>query len=179
MPRTGAQTARFRIPAPGGRILGERFEIAVSTTLLLETFRDGQHSVVVCGIECGDRLAALQRLFEHEMVHLIELLVWHKSRCGAPRFGSIASRSFAHTDYRHQILTRAEQVLEKRGIRQGDGLAFCRGGREYVGRVNRVTRRATVLADDDAGTRYSDGRRYAKFYVPVEMLKPLQQPERG
>ena len=58
-------------------------------------------------------------------------------------------------------------------------MAFRKGGREYVGRVNRVTRQATVLVDDDGGIRYSDGRRYAKFYVPVETLKPLQQPERG
>jgi hypothetical protein len=37
--------------------------------------------------------------------------------------------------------------------------------------VNRVTKRATVLVEDARGVRYSDGRRYAKFYVPVGMLE--------
>lgn len=68
--------------------------------------------MVVCGIECRDRLAVLDRLFEHEIVHLIELLVWDKSRCGTVRFGSITERFFGHSHHRHQLATRAEQALE-------------------------------------------------------------------
>ena len=44
-------------------------------------------------------------------------------------------------------------------------------GSRYVGVVNRVTKRATVLVEDSRGVRYSDGRCYAKFYVPVGMLE--------
>ena len=31
----------------------------------------------VCGLACANRLEALQRIFEHEMVHLIENLSRH------------------------------------------------------------------------------------------------------
>jgi hypothetical protein len=44
-------------------------------------------------------------------------------------------------------------------------------GRELEGIVNRVTKRATVLVRDERGTPYSDGWRYAKYYVPVSQLE--------
>jgi hypothetical protein len=50
---------------------------------------------------------------------------------------------------------------------------FRLDGRHYTGRVNRITKRATVLVEDRSGERYSDGKRYAKFYVPLEMLEKM------
>jgi len=52
------------------------YEIAVSSTLLFQTFHDVERSVTVTGIECRNRLKALQRIFEHELIYLIELLLW-------------------------------------------------------------------------------------------------------
>jgi len=40
--------------------------------------------------------------------------------------------------------------------------------------VNRITKRATVLVEDERGMRYSDGKRYAKFYVPVASLELVE-----
>jgi hypothetical protein len=39
------------------------------------------------------------------------------------------------------------------------------------GRVNRITRRATVLVPAPTGELFSDGKRYLRFYVPLEQLK--------
>ena len=173
MTRVGAQTRRFGVPAPGGGRWGDRFEIAVSAPLVLESFsREKSQPVTVCGIACRDRLEVLQRLLEHEIVHLVELVVWDQSKCGARRFGSIAERFFAHRDHRHHLATRAEQLLQQYDIQPGDLVAFRHRGRERVGRMNGVRKRVTVLVEDPAGRRYSDGRRYTKFYVPVERLRP-------
>lgn len=95
------------------------------------------------------------------------------SKCGASRFGSIAERFFGHSEHQHQLLTRPEQALEQRGIRVGDKVAFEHQGREWLGKVNRVTKRATVLVEDPAGTRYSNGKRYTKFYVPTNLVAPV------
>ena len=45
-----------------------------------------------------------------------------------------------------------------------------KAGARHVGVVNRITRRATILVESDAGTAYSDGKRYLKFYIPLTML---------
>ena len=48
----------------------------------------------------------------------------------------------------------------------------CR--RYSVGVVNRITRRATVLVEDQHGLPYSDGKRYKKFYVPFGSLEAAE-----
>ena len=42
------------------------------------------------------------------------------------------------------------------------------------GRVNRITRRATVLVPNPAGQKFSDGKRYSRYYVPLERLRRVQ-----
>jgi hypothetical protein len=39
--------------------------------------------------------------------------------------------------------------------------------------VNRITRRATILVEDSRGERFSDGKRYLKYYVPIHQLRPI------
>ena len=53
---------------------------------------------------------------------------------------------------------------------------FTFEGRRLAGRVNRITKRATVLVEDPEGLNYSDGRRYKVFYVPISSLKPVAPP---
>lgn len=174
MTKSGGHTARFARRGPDGTTLrDERFEIAVASSLLFQTFQEEHRPVLMSGIRCHDRLEALQRVMEHEIVHLVELLIWRDSSCAARRYQSIAQRFFAHTEHRHQLITPAENAHRKYGIHAGCKVSFEHEGREYVGRVNRVTKRATVLVEDKHGQPYSDGRRYAKFYVPIRLLRPL------
>jgi hypothetical protein len=174
MTRSGGMATRRERRSPDSNRVQIEYEIAVSTTLLYQTFQDNHRPIVMSGIECRDRLEALQRVLEHEMTHLVEMLIWVESSCSAPRFQSIANRFFGHTDHRHQLITPREHALTKFGIRAGDRVSFRCDGKHYTGRVNRITRRATVLVEAADGQPYSDGKRYLKFYVPLGMLKRAQ-----
>jgi hypothetical protein len=55
----------------------------------------------------------------------------------------------------------------------GDLVRFNHEGRSYRGVVNRITRRASVLVPSPEGIAYSDGRKYLRFYVPLESLEKV------
>ena len=172
MTSAGGKTFFYK---PRSKAASDWFEIAVSAPLLFQTFRDVDRPVTVCGVVCHDRLEALQRIFEHEMIHLVELVSWHDSECSAPRFQSIASRMFLHREHTHNLITQGERAKVKFGIVSGSRVQFEYEGRIYTGIVNRVTKRATVLVEDPRGTRYSDGKCYSKFYIPLDHLQPVGQ----
>lgn len=158
---------------PAGTDGPRKFELTLSSTLLFQTFEDLDRPVEVTGRICTDRLEAMQRVAEHEFVHLIEMLIWNDGNCNQARFQSIAKRYFAHTDYRHDLITQRERAARRFNIRVGDHVAFAHEGHPMKGRVNRITRRATVLVASDRGESFSDGKRYLKFYVPLEKLKRI------
>ncbi|MDE0864083.1 MAG: hypothetical protein OSA98_09865 [Rubripirellula sp.] len=154
----------------GNHAAPRQFELVLSSTLLFQTFEETGRPVEVTGRLCHDRLEAMQRVAEHEFVHLIEMLIWNDGNCSETRFQSIAQRYFGHTDYRHDLITQRERALIKFDIRIGDEVRFRHDRRMLIGRVNRITRRATILVEDPKGERFSDGQRYLRFYVPLEKL---------
>jgi hypothetical protein len=111
---------------------------------------------------------------EHELVHLVEMLLWGNSTCAKPRFHSITLRLFGHTENRHKLITPKERAIVKYDIQPGMAVRFRFDGVEHQGIVNRINKRATVLVEDRSGQRYSDGRHYAKFYVPVQLLEAME-----
>jgi hypothetical protein len=139
--------------------------------MLFLTFRGIERPVVVSGLICTDRLQALQRIFEHELLHLAEFLLWDESSCSGIRFRRLARNIFGHLSTKHALVTPGEQAFVQHGVRVGSMVAFVFGGRRLVGRVNRIRHRATVLVEDAGGTDYTDGRKYLKFYVPVPRLE--------
>lgn len=149
-----------------------RYEIVLSATLLFQTFSDLQRPIRVTGVLCSNRLQAMQRIMEHELIHLVEMLVWEDSCCAAARFQSIAHRLFGHTEHKHDLITQQERAARKFNIRVGSRVQFQHEGQAFVGTVNRITRRATVLVEHAKGQLYDDGRRYRKFYVPLSHLQP-------
>lgn len=149
-----------------------RYEIVLSATLLFQTFSDLQRPIRVTGVLCTNRLQAMQRIMEHELIHLVEMLVWDDSCCASPRFQSIASRLFGHTEHKHDLITQQERAARKYNIRVGSAVSFTHEGQPFVGTVNRITRRATVLVVHSSGQLYDDGKRYRKYYVPVSHLRP-------
>lgn len=169
MTRVGGTTTKYRMargPGPNAS-----YEIAISSTLLFSTFYDVQRPIMVTGVECRDRVECLQRIFEHELIHLTEMLIWDDSSCSRKRFQSLAFQFFTHTEATHQLITPGERASTKYGIRTGDKVRFRVDNASYVGFVNRITKRATVLVEDDCSPLYSDGKRYAKFYVPIAQLE--------
>lgn len=168
MTSAGGKTTRWQYPRSLHR--PPRFEIAISATLLFESF-NGNETILVTGLTCENRLEALQRVMEHEIVHLIEMLLWYHSSCSARRFLKIASNFFQHRKASHELLTPADIALSRLGIQVGDRVSFELNGQSLQGFVNRITRRATVLVANRKGQAYNDGARYLKYYVPLELLR--------
>ncbi|MFN3189860.1 MAG: hypothetical protein ACE361_05000 [Aureliella sp.] len=178
MTSTGGKTVRTVVlDRKTGRPV-VRYEIVLSATLLFQTFADLRRPIRVTGLRCTNRLQAMQRILEHELIHLVEMLVWEDSCCAAPRFQSIASRLFGHTEHKHDLITQQERAASKFNVRVGSRVEFKAAGVWKIGIVNRITRRATVLVPEAEGQLYDDGNRYAKFYVPVSHLRPARKMAR-
>ncbi|MDG1897260.1 MAG: hypothetical protein P8J37_20380 [Fuerstiella sp.] len=171
MTRAGGKTTRWTDPR---RRRPARYEIAVATTLLYHSFQEPEGLVTVTGFQCENRLEALMRVMEHELVHLVELLIWSDSSCAVRRFQDIARRLFGHTHHQHELLTPSDTAVKEYGIRPGSRVRFDSQGRSREGIVNRITKRATVLVIDPQGQPYSDGHKYTKFYIPLRMLEAVE-----
>lgn len=165
---------RKSVKNPFGGFVRSHYEIAISTLLLFQSFDGGNRSVTIGGIICRDRLEALQRIFEHELIHLAEFLAWGKSSCSAANFKNLSGQIFGHVGVHHDLITPREVAAEKHGVRTGDLVYFEIDGRKVSGRVNRITKRATVLQEDPTGRLFSDGRRYLTFYVPLALLNKAE-----
>ena len=76
MTRAGGKTTRTIFRGTRARPGRTHYEIALSTSLLFQSFRKPGDTIRVCGHECQDRLTAMQRIVEHEMIHLCEMLAW-------------------------------------------------------------------------------------------------------
>jgi hypothetical protein len=170
--RSAGATTRFQRKGPAA-LAGPpvHYEIAISTTLLFQSFLDVHRTVRVNGLVCRDRLQALQRVLEHELIHLLEMLAFGRSSCAAAAFQTLAWNHFAHTEARHDLVTQRERALSRFDVKVGDRVAFDFQGVCHVGIVNRITRRATVLVESPDGQPFQDGKRYRKFYIPLPMLK--------
>ncbi|MFQ5981343.1 MAG: SprT-like domain-containing protein [Candidatus Heimdallarchaeota archaeon] len=173
MTRAGGKTTRIHRGKHKARIPCEIpvYEIAISVPLLFQSFTDVKRPITINGRVCKDRLEALQRIFEHELIHILELLLWGKSSCFQPNFRSLVQQIFAHTDVTHQMVTQSERALVNFGIKIGDRVRFQDDGEELSGFVNRITKRATILVKNEKGIPYSDGKRYVKYYVPISRLR--------
>ncbi len=173
MTSAGGKTIRSVHRARGQQTSRVSYEIALSATLLFQTFGDLDRPIRVTGKVCDNRLQAMQRVLEHELIHLAEMLVWDDSNCAADKFQSIAHRLFGHTEHKHELVTQHERAAKKFNVRVGTMVSFQHEGKTYIGKVNRITRRATVLVADAEGQKYDDGKCYRKFYVPLGALKTL------
>lgn len=149
------------------------FEIAVSGHLLFTNFRDPAESVSVGGLHCPDRISALQRIMEHEIIHLLELLACGESSCAKPQFKALIANIFGHTESRHNLVTPRQRAAIHHAIHVGSIVEFQSAGITQRGRVNRITSRATVLVNSPDGQLYTDGGRYLKFYVPLQCMRAV------
>lgn len=174
--RSAGQTmrqTRYEGRGPGRRAERYEYEIAISTTILFATFHQVDRTITVGGIVCGDRLECLQRIFEHELLHLSEFLGWGDSNCSAVNFQTLSRRIFAHEAAVHDMVTPREQARVLYDIKPGDIVSFEAEGVRRVGLVNRITRRATVLVEDPNGRLYTSGQKYLTYYVPLPKLRKI------
>ena len=171
MTQAGGKTYRFRRRRRKTTVVQTDYEIALSSTLLFQSFGDVRREVRINGFVCADRLEAMQRVMEHELLHLVEMVVWGKSSCSGSNFKRLALHTFAHTEVLHDLVTQHERARQRYDLSVGDAVTFVFEGQQYAGRINRITRRATVLVEHQRGARYTDGKRYQKFYVPLGELR--------
>jgi hypothetical protein len=170
MTSTGGTTTMYQ---PRGHSSGKYFEITVATTPLFETFKL-QNQTLVGGLPCQNRLEALQRIMEHEMLHLIEMLLWENSSCTRRPFRQLAYRFFRHSESNHRMLSPREVAFRRKGLKPGDAVRFLTGQLLVEGIVERIGKRATVLVEAAQGRGYSDGKRHLKYYVPLNSLQPTK-----
>ncbi len=128
-------------------------------------------SKLVSGIETHNALEALLLVFEHELCHVLEFILYKKSSCKGKRFKTIALNIFGHTDSYHKLPSQKQIVHENMGLHIGDSVYFTFEGKKLNGILYNITKRATVMVKDKKGP-YRDkiGNRYSKYYVPLEYL---------
>ena len=110
MTSNGGKTVRTVHTDRRSRRQHTTYEIVLSAPLLFQTFNDLERPIRVTGILCSNRLQAMQRIMEHELIHLVEMLVWDHSCCASMRFQSIARRLFGHTEHKHDLITQRERA---------------------------------------------------------------------
>ena len=155
------------------------FEITLSTTLIFQTFDDVKREVVVNGVVCHDRLEASMRVLEHEIIHLLEVVLFGSSSHSRPRFKQLVRNIFGHTDVTHQLVTQPEIAHKKFDLQVGDEVSFEYEGNTHKGIIIRITKRATVIVKNAQGLyEDSQGTRYSKYYVPLNLLKKNRSKHR-
>ncbi len=171
MTSSGGKTTKLK---KNGKV---EYEICLSSVLLFNAFQDNRKNVVVNGVECYNRLEAALRIMEHEIIHLLEMLIFNESSCGKRRFKLIAGNLFGHRDVKHQLRVRREIPQKELNLKTGDFVKFKFREVTKRGQVIRITRRATVMVKDCRG-QYADdkGTRFSKYYVPLYCLELSKPP---
>jgi hypothetical protein len=167
MTSTGGTTTMR--PRRNGLIRQHDFEIAISATVLFNT-RFAEAPLRVAGVQVYNRLDALQRIFEHELLHLFEMLGWEHSSCARRRFRTAAWNWFGHTESKHELLTSVEVAQRELALQPGDLVRFRLRGQAVRGRIERITRRATVLVAQPSPGAGRSATRYVRYYVPLGCL---------
>lgn len=128
----------------------------------------------VGGIPTKSSLEALQIILEHELIHVIEFFYFQQSSCKKERFQTMAHSLFGHTESCHRLATNQQIARQKLGFAIGDTVSFSCGGKRLEGVVHGIRKRATVMVRDEKGS-FTDqhGNRYAKYYVPLELLQAV------
>lgn len=154
----------------------EHYTIALSTTLIFQTFDDIKREITVNGIVCHDRLEATMHVVEHEIIHLLELVSFGSTSCSKPRFKKLSNNIFGHTDVTHKLITQTERADKKFNLHVGDSVSFEYRGKVYQGTISRITKRATVMVKDKKGSyRDNQGDRCSKYYILLKHLRPANQ----
>lgn len=149
-------------------------EIRISTDFLFQ-YDTIQDTKMVCGIKTKNSLDALLLVFEHELCHVIEFVIFYNSNCSKERFKNIARNLFGHNESYHQLPTYKQIAKQNYGFNIGDTIQFMFKDKTLHGVLYKINKRATVMVKDITGS-YTDknGNRYTKYYVPLECMKKEQ-----
>ena len=109
-------------------------------------------------------------VFEHELTHALEYAAYGKTGHSS-HFQMLSFQFFRHEDIHHNLPTRKVEAA-KNGLTVGSSVSFTYEGKTYHGTVSYVGKSATVMVPDSRGSFIDKrGRRYAKYRVPLSLLK--------
>ena len=108
-------------------------------------------SNIVCGLKANSSLEALLLVFEHELCHVIEFLLFNKSSCKGARFKVIAGNIFGHIDSYHKLPTNKQIANKVYGFKIGDSVVFEYKERKLTGFIYNINKRAVLLVPDKNG----------------------------
>lgn len=168
MTRSAGKTIYMKKPGKG--MLEEHYEIRIGQDFF-NHYEKVERMKKVSGIETKDALEALQIVFEHELCHLIEFYYFKNSSCKKERFKQLAYQIFGHTGVYHELPTVHEIVKKEKGVGVGDMVTFFGEGKTMEGVIYKIQKRAVIMVKDKKGSFHdSQGVRYNKWYVPLELL---------
>ncbi len=146
------------------------FEIKISLNHLIN-FDKTDRDKYVGGIKVNNKLDSLMLVFEHELCHVIEFLIYKKSNCSKQPFKSLISDLFGQSESHHKLVTTREANFSQYGLVPGDWVSFEYAGDELTGFINKINKRATVMSPSQHG-KYVDksGQHYTKYYIPLSCL---------
>ena len=148
-----------------------KIEIRIGVDFFLQ-YNAIEGSKMVCGIPTDSALEALQLVFEHELCHVMEFVLFGESSCSRQRFRTLASHLFGHTESYHKLPTQRQIADRRFGLQIGGAVSFVDGKKELSGVIYNINKRATVLVQDPEGDFIDRrGNRYTKYYVPLPLLK--------
>lgn len=146
--------------------------ITINIPMIWQSFQQTDRKIIVNGLECTSAYEALYRVMEHELVHVIEFLVYGESNCNRKRFQTITRNLFGHTYHKHELVTNQEAAWLAMKLKPGDKVSFILQDALYTGILYRIHKRAIIMVEDAKGSfKDNDGKRYQKFYVPLSSLQ--------
>lgn len=151
-------------------------KITLSSNLLFQTFRQESREIRIGGRVCKDRLESTMRIFEHELVHVVEFILFGKTNCKKSVFKRIALNIFGHSDVSHGLVNQYENAAMNFGLKVNDQVSYIHKGKKHFGFISRITKRATVMVLNPQGNYVnSEGVRFSKSYVPLARLKKMNE----
>jgi hypothetical protein len=151
----------------------QQFEIKISLDFLFDYYKSIREKSVG-GIITNDPLDVLMLVFEHEICHVIEFLVFKFSSCKKERFKTISNNIFGHKESYHKLATNSELIFTNYGLKPNDKVSFEYEEKLLKGIIYRINKRATVMVEDKKGTFTNiSGKRFSKYYMPINTIKKL------
>lgn len=146
------------------------FEIKISINHLAN-FDKTDRDKFVGGIKVNNKLDSLMLVFEHEMCHVIEFLIYKKSNCSKETFRNLIYNLFGQSESTHKLVSKNEAIYHEYGMLPGDNVTFEYDGQALNGIITKINKRAIVMSPSYHG-KYVDkaGQHYTKYYIPLDCL---------
>lgn len=146
------------------------FEIKISINHLTN-FDKTDRDKYVGGIKVTNKLDSLMLVFEHELCHVIEFLIYKKSNCSKETFKNLIYNLFGQSESTHKLVSRSEANYHEYGLLIGDKVTFEYSGQILNGIITKINKRAIVMSPSHYG-KYVDksGQHYTKYYIPLNCL---------